>query len=154
WRGRPALDAWLAQQVEGAIDDVLAEGLQPDGPLGARPSDGGARSAAGGDAACDDARLDFARRLGWSPDAARRAFAAFPGAAASDREAFWLLAIEDLEFDAAAAALGASASEVGRRARRVLEAALAAAEGAPRPARAPAELRLTVRARPTASEPR
>lgn len=74
YRGEPALDAWLAQNVAHALDDALLE--DRDG---------------GGDAR----HYEFVARV-WDmqPDVAQRACGAFNGLPRAVRAAYWALAIE------------------------------------------------------------
>lgn len=117
YRGRPSLDAWIAAQVDRAIDELLEEELAGAG-AGACPM--GPHSA----------HASLAGPLGLDPDAMRRACAAVNARADPDRRAFYALVVEGATLDELARAEGAPVSDLGRRLRAALEGVLRAASPA------------------------
>lgn len=113
YRGRPPLADWLAQQVDRAIDELLEEEA-------ALPADGDYDRP-------EDVHVVLARPLGLPGPAMRRACVAFNACDAADRRAFFALLIELRDLDSAARQEGVTGSEIGRRARRALDAALGVA---------------------------
>ncbi|MEW6073189.1 MAG: hypothetical protein AB1726_11445 [Planctomycetota bacterium] len=107
WRGRPPLDAWIDRRIEGALDGLLAE--EEDEPAGAAESGEGSAF-----------RL-LALPLGLDPAHLARACRAFNRLPGREREAFFLLVIEDRGLEASGTALGVSALECARAARRALD---------------------------------
>ncbi len=105
WSGRPGLERWLTNQVDAAIDEVRAEA----GP--------GAADA-------------IAAALGLEPRVARRLQAIFDGRSESERRIFIRIVLDGEEIGQVAREEQASITEVGRRARVVLEALMRAAEQA------------------------
>jgi len=102
------LRAWLIVQATEAVAEILAEDL--DSP---RIDPG-------------SAFVQFARPLGLDPEAMRRGCVAFNRLPFEDRAAFFALVVADVGLDAHARASGVTTNEVGRRARRGLEAVVRA----------------------------
>lgn|GEM_PF-1516649 len=98
------LRTWLVAQASDAVAEILAEDL--DTP---RVDPGSAFA-------------QFARPLGLDPEVMRRGCVAFNRLPIEDRAAFFALVVEDVGLEAHARASGATTNEVGRRARRGLEA--------------------------------
>ncbi len=98
------LRTWLIAQASDAVAEILAEDL--DTP---RVDPG-------------SAFVQFARPLGLDPEVMRRGCVAFNRLPIEDRAAFFALVVEDVGLEAHARASGATTNEVGRRARRGLEA--------------------------------
>jgi len=102
WRRRPELDRWLEARVDQAIDQVQEEAGE------------GEREAGG-------AFDFFAGPLGLDARALRRACRRFNSLELSDREAFFLVAVEGRSLDAVCAERGAAVTELARRVRRALD---------------------------------
>ena len=103
WSGRPALGTWLDGQVDEAIDEVRREPC------------------------AEGVSAQLAESLGLEPSAASSARGAFDERSEPERRAFVRLVLdgEDLELVARDEAI--SVSELGRRARIVLDSIVAAA---------------------------
>jgi len=125
WRGEPALDRWLAERVDEAIEDVVGEDL---GAWSERES----RSAVG-------PWTVFAAPLGLDPRALFEGCARFNRLPFEQREAFFLLVLEGAPSDEACRSRSLSLSELARRARGALDvlrgAVLPAGPGATESAR-------------------
>lgn len=125
WRGRPGLAPWLAARVDEAIDQVLAEAqarLAADAVFAADPD------APASEDAPRESRHDafgslafFAGPLGLDAAALDRACVRFNLLEASDREAFFHIAIEGHSLDAVCAERGLPVSVLARRVRRALD---------------------------------
>ena len=113
WSGRPGLEHWLTNQVDAAIDEVRAEAGPGDGP---REGPGAADA--------------IAAALGLEPRVARRLQAIFDGRSEAERRIFIRIVLDGEEIGQVAREEQASITEVGRRARVVLEALMRAAEQA------------------------
>jgi len=129
--GAGGLAAWLAERVERAARAVRREdvGAFPVVPgVGAALAEG---ARAPGSSACatraPDVHDQLARALGLEPAATRAACAALNLRPADERAALQAWLVERASLDAVASAFGVSASEIARRARRALDAALTAA---------------------------
>jgi len=108
---RPEPRAWIDACVERAIEDALAECLEV--ATGARAPESPSLSALG-------------RPLGIDLRRACALLACFAGRPLAERHAFVGLVLEGSSLDELARASGGSASEIGRRARRALDALLRA----------------------------
>ncbi len=102
------LCAWLIAQASDAVAEILAEDL--DAPRVDPRS----------------AFVQFARPLGLDPEVMRRGCVAFNRLPVEDRTAFFALVVEDVGLEEHARASGTTTNEVGRRARRGLEAVVRA----------------------------
>lgn len=102
------LRAWLIAQASDAVAEILAEDL--DTPR----------------VDANSAFAQFARPLGLDPEAMRRGCVAFNRLPIEDRAAFFALVVEDVGLEAHARASGVTTNEIGRRARRGLEAVVRA----------------------------
>lgn len=121
YRGRPALDAWLGDQVERALEERLAEEARLLGePAPARSDPAGAFA-------------HFAIPLGLAPEEVRRGCARFNRLPQESRAAFFALVLERGSLDELARGGDAGATELARRARRALLALLGAQVGAGQP---------------------
>jgi hypothetical protein len=103
WSGRPALGAWLDGQVDEAIDEVRRE------------------------PATDGVFRHLAQGLGLEPGAAFGAQSAFDGRSELERRAFVRFVLDGEDLEGVARDEAVSISEIGRRARVVLDAVVAAA---------------------------
>ena len=103
---RTDLATWIRAEVAGAVNEILREELE------VQPADPGA------------AFVQFARPLGLDPEAVRRGCAAFNRLPAADRTAFFALVVRDVGLEVLARETGIPPSELGRRARRGLDAVL------------------------------
>lgn len=103
---RTDLAAWIRTEVAGAVAEILREEYE------SRPPDPGT------------AFTQFARPLGLDPEAIRRGCIAFNRLPHSDRFAFCALVVRNVGLDALARETGIPPSELGRRARRGLDAVL------------------------------
>lgn len=110
YRGQPDLDAWLRSRVLDALFELVEE----------------ERECAPTDGAGSPALTEFAQKLGLRPAALARACVALNACELAERRAFRALVIESRELDDAARTLSMTPTELGRAARRALEAALAA----------------------------
>lgn len=115
WRGRPALEHWLAERVDQAIDQVLEE---EDGRLS--DQDPAPREPGSGALPRDPFTL-LAAPLGLDPGAARSACARFNRLEEADREAFFALVVEGTSLDALCGERRTPAPELARRARHALD---------------------------------
>ena len=120
------LAAWLDERVDRATRAVQREDLTgppvlPDGRESSSPSV----------ARAPDVHDQIARALGLEPAATRAACTALNLRPAEERQALQAWLVERASLDAVASAFGVSASEIARRTRRALEAALAAASPHP-----------------------
>ncbi|MEM7306725.1 MAG: hypothetical protein AAF682_08645 [Planctomycetota bacterium] len=116
YRGRPRLDLWLRARVEEVLDGLLDEerqGVAPPSPAGEPPAAEAVRAAGG-----------LAARFDLAPDALAAGCARFHRLSFADRDAFLRLVVEAAPLDATARALGTSATELARGARRALCALL------------------------------
>jgi DNA-directed RNA polymerase specialized sigma24 family protein len=116
YRGQPPLGTWLGERVEEALLDLLHEDLEGERrgqPLGSFERSG---------------FEDLAGPLGLDPERMRAVCVAFNHRPEVERRAFFALVIEGRTLDEVASEQ-ASAPQVARRARRVLEAVLAAENG-------------------------
>jgi len=116
YRGRPPLDAWLAQVVDDALLDILredAEGERADVPPTTEQL---------------AAYRELARPLGLDPERMRSVCVIFNGLPADERSSFFALLIEGCSLDELAHDTGRSATELARAARRAFEALLAGAD--------------------------
>jgi len=107
WRGAPELERWLAERIDEAIEDALAE-------------DAGAwseRDAASGGGPW----AVFAAPLDLDPRALFEGCARFNRLPFEQREAFFLLVLEGASSDDVCRARGLSLSEFARRARGALD---------------------------------
>jgi len=116
YRGQPEIEAWLGARVDEALREVLEEG--EDAP---RPEGAGVARAAG-------AFETMAAPLGLDPRTLGRACARFHRLPFPDRRAFFDLVLHARSLDELARAQGESVTEIARRARRGLDAVLAADE--------------------------
>ncbi|MCY2960432.1 MAG: hypothetical protein NTY35_09740 [Planctomycetota bacterium] len=103
---RADLAAWVREEVAAAVAELLREEIE------APRADPGT------------AQAQFARPLGLDPEAVQRGCAAFNRLPRTDRAAFFALVLRDVGLDALARATGEAPSELGRRARRGLDAVL------------------------------
>ncbi len=136
WRGRPALERWLASRVDEAIDGALADESAaqiraplPDGPVRAgapRPAPAALR---------DDVYARLGAPLGLEAGALRGASARYNRLPACEREAFFLLVIDGEPLQRACARSARSAAELARAARRALSALDAPSVESPEPGR-------------------
>ena len=117
YRGQPEIEVWLGARIDEALQEILAEGEDPP-----RQEGTGVSRAAG-------AFETMAAPLGLDPRALSRACARFHRLPFPDRRAFFDLVLHARSLDELARANGESATEIARRARRGLEALLAADEG-------------------------
>ncbi len=109
----------MAARVDAAIDEVRRD------------------EAAMGSSACSGASERLAPTLGLDPDKAQAIYRAFDRRGELERRAFIRLVLDGESIDRIAHDEAVSASEVGRRARRVLGAILDATQIDPAPSRAP-----------------
>ena len=128
WRGRPPLAAWLDHEVDRAIDHVQAECARPSPrwPSASQPGE------------------TLARPLGLDGPTARALLAAFNERTREEREAFQRLVLAAEPLDRVAGEAGVSASEIGRRARRALDALLAVGSREPAHSAAPSGARVSI----------
>jgi DNA-directed RNA polymerase specialized sigma24 family protein len=115
YRGRPELAAWIESAVAESVEELLRE--EHESLRSRRPE---ASEKVGVFAA-------LALPLGLDPMAMRVACAAFNHLPCADRSAFTELVLRGSSLDTVARSAGESATEVARRARRALDAILAAA---------------------------
>jgi len=108
YRGLPEIDIWLGARVDDALREVLEEGEDAPRAAGAFET--------------------MAAPLGLDPRALGRACARFHRLPFPDRRAFFDLVLHARSLDDLARAQGESVTEIARRARRGLEAVLAADE--------------------------
>ncbi len=106
YRGQPETEEWLAARVDEAIAELLEEGDDAARAPGAFES--------------------LAKPLGLDPRAMLRACARFHRLPLADRRSFFELVLHARSLDELARASGESATEIARRARRGLDALLAA----------------------------
>ncbi|MEM9802295.1 MAG: hypothetical protein AAGA20_18355 [Planctomycetota bacterium] len=117
--GPPAKRSWIRERLDAAIDDVLREERSL------------ARAGASVEHGLDPSSETFevlAGPLGLDGGALRRACDAFNRRPHTERAAFFALVVENRGLEGAAEACGVSPTELGRRARRALDAVLAAAD--------------------------
>ncbi len=112
--GRPALATWLAERVDRAAEEVLAE-LERETREGARAPTAGVW-------------VELAGPLGLAPAAARAVCVALCRRSHPEREAFLRLVLRRESLDELAHEAGVSASAYARRARSTLDAVLSAAQ--------------------------
>lgn len=130
YRGRPGLADWVDAAVADAVEELVRE--EHELARSRTPIREGREDRATDTAAVPvdpDAFSSLATPLGLDPGSVRRACATFDVLPFVERNAFFRLVLEAGDLDAAAREVGVSASEVGRRARRALDAILAAALG-------------------------
>jgi len=128
YRGQPALEEWLVERVDEALGDLLNEDLEAvrrRAAMSGTPDSSGPSGPEGGGVA-GGAHEDFARPLGLDPARMRLACVAFNHLDLPARRAFFDLVIEGRSLDALARSSGTSATDLARRARRALDACLAA----------------------------
>jgi hypothetical protein len=134
YRGRPELSDWIDGAVAGSIEELVREEHESARSRSAGRSDRvrerSSPSALATASPGTDAFTTLAAPLGLDPRSMRDACAAFDVLPFADRNAFFDLVLEAGDLDVAARAAGVSASEIARRARRALDAILAAALGA------------------------
>ena len=109
YRGQPELEEWLGARVDEALAELLEEGPESGGAAGAFES--------------------LATPLGLDPRALGRACGRFHRLPLADRRAFFDLVLQARSLDDLARASAESATEIARRARRGLDALLAADDG-------------------------
>jgi hypothetical protein len=109
YRGQPELEEWLGARVDEALAELLEEGPECAAAPGAFES--------------------LATPLGLDPLALGRACARFHRLPLADRRAFFDLVLHARSLDELARANTESATEIARRARRGLDALLAADDG-------------------------
>lgn len=120
-RPEPQLEAWIRTEVAASVAELLREAVEMP------RADPGSAFA------------QFARPLGLDPEAVRRGCAAFNRLPRADRAAFHALVVRDVGIENLARETGETPSELGRRARRGLDAVLHANHPElPPPVRAPA----------------
>ena len=113
YRGQPPLECWLAEWVDEALLERVAEELErADAPGGGGLAGGGA------------VFRHLSVPLGLDPACMRRACARFNALPESERRSFFDLVIDSRSLDAVAGENGASASAVARSARRALDVLL------------------------------
>jgi DNA-directed RNA polymerase specialized sigma24 family protein len=117
YRGQPEIEEWLGARVDDALREILEEGEEAPRPEGTGISRG------------PDAFETMAAPLGLDPRTLARACARFHRLPFPDRRAFFDLVLHARSLDELARASGESATEIARRARRGLEALLAADDG-------------------------
>jgi hypothetical protein len=115
YRGQPEIEEWLEARADEALQELLEEADEAPG-CAAGPRAPGAFET-------------LSKPFGLDPDALRRACARFHRLPLSDRRAFFDLVLHAGSLDELAHARGESATEIARRARRGLEAWLAADDG-------------------------
>ena len=109
YRGQPELEDWLGARVDEALSELLEESDDVAGPAGAFET--------------------LATPLGLDPRSLGRACARFHRLPLADRRAFFDLVLHARSLDELARASAESATEIARRARRGLDALLAADDG-------------------------
>ncbi len=105
-RPEPQLEAWIRTEVAAAVAELLREAVEMP------RADPGSAFA------------QFARPLGLDPEAVRRGCAVFNRLPRADRAAFHALVVRDVGIENLARETGETPSELGRRARRGLDAVL------------------------------